>query len=90
MLVPDPDPDQVDDDVDRVLAQINAGCEGEFGRRERLAVKARGDSVKLQAVDEALSRAWERSDKSLWTWDCLAYTGAVLAGERAQIAQVSR
>ena len=88
--MPAPDPDQLDDDVDRVLAQINASCEGEFGKRERLAVKARGDPVMLQAVDEALSRAWERSDRSLWTWDCLAYTGAVLAGERAQTAQVGR
>ena len=86
MPAPDPDPDQLDDDVDRVLAQINASCEGEFGRREASS-EGQGRS---QVVDEALSRAWERSDKSLWTWDCLAYTGAVLAGERAQTAQVSR
>ena len=70
------------------MAKINAGSEGNLEKRTRLAVKVRAKPEFLQALDEALDRAWEKSNKSLWDWDCLTFTGPMLAEERALIAQV--
>ena len=85
---PEPQPEQLDADVERVMAMINAGSEGDLEKRVRLAVKARTKPEFLQALDEALDRAWEKSNKSLWDWDCLTFTGAMLAKERTPKAQV--
>ena len=72
------------------MAKSDAGSEGNLEKRTRLAVKAgaRAKPEFLQALDEALDRAWEKFNKSLWDWDCLTFTGAMLAEERALNAQV--